>query len=92
MAKIAGYYEDNSDELYSEGPYVLTSGPCGQGFRIEKRWPKCPIMPPLWVYDLRRLWGIPEGWQPKHVLAPLVDALNWAHLLIAAITKTAGRS
>lgn len=76
MAKIVGYFEDNNEEMYLEGPYVLCAGPMGQGYRIEKKGAVSPILPPLWIYDLRRLRGIPEGWQPFDVLAPLVNDLN----------------
>lgn len=85
MAKTVGYFEDNNDEMYSEGPYVLTG--FMQGYRVEKRGPKCPVLPPIWVYDLRKLLNIPDGWQPYETLAPFVDMLNWAHLLCESWKK-----
>lgn len=84
MAKIVGYFENNNEEMYSEGPYVLVSGPFGQGYRIEVKGNPCPMFPPLWVYELRKLRGIPEGWQSREVLEPLVDDLNAAHNLIVS--------
>lgn len=79
MAQIVGYFEDNGPDMYSEGPYVLVAGPAGQGFRIETRGDQYPILPPLWVYDLRRLRGVSDGWQPLEILQPIVDDLNTVH-------------
>ena len=80
MSRVVGYFENNNEEMYAEGPYVLCAGPLRQGFRIEKRGPTCSTLVDVWVYDYRRLMGIEEGWQPSLILAPIVDTLNWAHL------------
>ena len=82
MAQTVGYYEDNNDRMYSEGPYVLTARPGGKGFRIEKQGEGSPMLPPLWVYAMRDLRGIPSGWQSFHVLEGFVDDLNRAHSYI----------
>ena len=65
MAKSVGYFQDNGEEMYSEGPYVLTRAPFGQGYRVEKRGAISPILPPLWVSYLRTLWASPRDGSPK---------------------------
>jgi hypothetical protein len=77
MAKTVRYFENNNDEMYSEGPYVLCAHSMSPGlYRIEMRGPDCPIIADDFAGAALRFAGLDWGWNTFEVLAPVVDKLN----------------
>ncbi|HEY7415242.1 MAG TPA: hypothetical protein VH593_08625 [Ktedonobacteraceae bacterium] len=54
MAVKVGYFQDNYDGIYDEGPFVLVDA---FGWRIEQEGPTCPYLPDSSIYELRKLLG-----------------------------------
>lgn len=78
MAYIASYYENNSPEMYSEGPFVITK--VSGGGRIEVEGVRCPALPDgRVIQQIEREFGFFRG--PIEDLIPICDRLNSRHRL-----------
>lgn len=75
MAKFAGYFDDNPDVDYSEGPFVVVYV---NGFRIECKHPSAnwPVLPDNHIYAIMRGLGLDGKTENKNLAIRVCDTLN----------------
>lgn len=75
MAIEVRYFED-TDECYTEGPFVLVNA---SGYRIESgsKGMKCPTLPDCSIYGFLRDRGLPDcKYNDRDLAVCIVDFLN----------------
>lgn len=88
MAIKVGYFED-TDECYSEGPFVMT---LVHDYRIEvgKKGDKCPRLPDASIYKFLEERGMPSKSSDTKLMSHVVDILN-AKVKDGTLTLVDGR-
>jgi hypothetical protein len=76
MAKFIGYFDDNSPEMYSEGPYVGVYMGMRREYRIEKKGEKTSHLLSSEEYNLlRQKFGEGCWMSPSQEKIALI--INW---------------
>lgn len=78
---MVGYFKNNYEGMYAEGPFVATRVSGGLRVEVElKEW-HCPVLPDSSIYDLMKIFGIDEVSNSplcthKERVQRIVDTLN----------------
>lgn len=79
MAKVQGYWHDNDDETYDEGPFVLCALLAFDDYRVEceLKGHECSTFPDMAVYKMAcSFFSLDLLRGRKEVMEPVVDWLN----------------